>query len=182
MQWIKPLGDTKDGNVLINGWLTIGKLYAIKEMPAEDFFFTWQDLFGFYPSSSNLLNDLEHDFVVYLTRNTTNFVWWKIVTNRDDNEARKFQAAKSSLLTGFVRSKRDKRFAVWIDKILLNFCNRTIFFRLQFRLCMSVSSYWIYPRQNLTHFTRPWSDRVGWILSLHAGYKKWKISGQKLIF
>ena len=107
VEWITPLGDTIDGSVLINGRLTVSKLYATKEIQAEDFFFTWQDSFGELHSRCFFLNHL---------------------------------SARSRIRTGSVSSKRDKRFAVEIDSILVSICNR-IFFRQSFRMCMSFSSY-----------------------------------------
>ena len=74
---------------------------------------------GMFHSRFSFLNDIEHDFVVYLTWNTTNCVWSKIVT-RDKNETIKIQRAESSLLTDFVSSKRDKRFEVESKNRLLN--------------------------------------------------------------
>ena len=63
-EWITPVIDTSDKSVLVNGRLTIGKLYVTKEMHSEDFSPTWQAPFRNYHSGSNLLNGLEHDFVV----------------------------------------------------------------------------------------------------------------------
>ena len=90
------------------------------------FFFFWQDFFGKYHSRSNLLNDLEHDFVVYLTRNTTNCVWLETGIILDDNEGKLFQRAKSFSLTTFFTSKGHKRFAVETDKKPLSIYNNTL--------------------------------------------------------
>ena len=60
-------------------------------------------------------------------QNTTNCVWLKLVSFRGGNDAKSFRGEKTSLLTIFVSSKQDKRFAVEIDIKPLNTCNRNLF-------------------------------------------------------
>ena len=132
-------GHTIEGSVLINGRLTVDKLYATKKRHVE-LFLQPAGPFWNHRSRSNLLKDCKQISVLYLNRISTNCVWSKHVTVTDKNEAIRFRVAKSSFLIGFGCSKRNKSLAVEIDIISINFWNKFSicgFFRMSF----SVSSY-----------------------------------------
>ena len=71
VEWTTPLGETIVGSVMINARLAIGKDYARKRMQMDEFLFTWKDPVGIEQSRIENEEDFEEDFVVYLTKNTT---------------------------------------------------------------------------------------------------------------
>ena len=82
-----------------------------------------------------MLDDLKHDFVLYLPGNTIVCVWSKLVLATDEN-GKKFKSSKSSLLTFLVSSRRFKRFAREIDNRPLSGCNRYFSNNHSDRLCL----------------------------------------------
>ena len=100
---------------MINARLAIGKDYARKRMHMDEFLFTWKDPIGNEQSRIEIEEDFEPDFVVYLTKNTTECKWSKLVTIVGENEVVEFRVVKSTLSAGFINNDKQKRFALeWI--------------------------------------------------------------------
>ena len=126
VEWTTPLGETIVGSVMINVRLAIGKVYARKRMHMDEFLFTWKDPVGNEQSRIEIEEDCEHDFVVYLTRNTTVCKWSKLVTIVEENEVVEFRGLKSTLLAGFINTDKQKRFALEMDISPTIICNKTV--------------------------------------------------------
>ena len=134
------------------------------------FFLHWQDPSGSCHSWSISVNNFVHDFVVYLMWITTKSVSSKLVTMAEDSEAKRVRGKKLVLRTVFVSSKQDKRLDLQIDIKPPNSCSSTLFPTLLPILYVSFH-YWIYPNHKSIPWTRLWSHRVSWNLSMLAGHK-----------
>ena len=62
----------------------------------NEFLFTWKDPFGNELSRSFILENFEHDFVVCLTKITTECKWSKLVTKVEENEVVGFRGLRST--------------------------------------------------------------------------------------
>ena len=121
--------------ICVNQWETHNKQAVSHQRNARGAFFSLPG--GTLLGTTVKVQCTERDFAVYSTRNTTNCVWSKLVKFTENNEAIKFQGGKSSLLTGFVSSKRYELFAIDIDSKSLSFCNGTPFAALFQSVCVS---------------------------------------------
>ena len=71
-------------------------------MHMDEFLFTWKDPFGNEQSRVDIVEDFEHDFVVHLTKHTTECKWSKLHTIVEENEVVEFRGLKNSLVAGFI--------------------------------------------------------------------------------
>ena len=75
-------------------------------MHMNEFLFTWKDPFGNELSRSFILENFEHDFVVCLTKITTECKWSKLVTKVEENEVVGFRGLRSTSLAGFYNTDK----------------------------------------------------------------------------
>ena len=86
-----------------------------------------KDFLGKEHSRVNIVENFEHDFVVYLTKNITKGVWSKLGTILEENEVVEFHGLKSTFLAGFNKTDKQKGFALGMDNSHRIICNKTVY-------------------------------------------------------
>ena len=101
--WTTSFGAKKTGSVMINARLALDNFTLVKEC-------RWTSLYSLEKTPSvmvkhsrvHIVEDIEHDFVVYPTKSTTECKRSILVTIVEENELVEFRGLKSTLLTGFI--------------------------------------------------------------------------------
>ena len=125
IDWTTPTGEVIEASVLINGRLTIGKVFTQKQLGGSNFH-KWNDLLGNPITSDDIETDFEKDFVVYLVTKSIECDLYKLSSINGRNNVIKLVGEKNSMLTGFVSNRQGRKFALEIHYQPVSLCNLTV--------------------------------------------------------
>ena len=122
IDWTTPIGEVIETSVLINGRLTIGKVFTQKQLGRSNFH-KWNDPLGNPITSDDIETDFEKDFVVYLVTKPKECDLYKFFSINGRNNVIKLVGEKNSILTGFVSNRQGRKFALEIHNQPFSLCN-----------------------------------------------------------
>ena len=125
IDWTTPTGEVIEASVLINGRLTIGKVFTQKQLGGSSFY-KWNDPLGNPTTSDDIETDFEKAFVVYLVTKPRACDLYKLFNINVRSKVIKLVGEKNSMLTGFVSNTKDRKFALEIKNQPVSMCNLTV--------------------------------------------------------
>ena len=124
IDWTTPTGEVIEASVFINGQLTIGKVFTQKQLGGSNFL-KWNDPLGNPITSDDIETDFVKDFLIYLLTKPKECDLYKLFRINGRNNVIKL-VDENSMVTGFVRNRQGRKFALEIHNQPVSLCNLTV--------------------------------------------------------